>query len=88
MSCILMGMPLGNYRIKVNGNVAPEFGNWTLDLEIPLAQFNPNRLKGNWKVNIFRNRRTSDPKAYQASGLYLKELHFHKLEQYFTLIID
>ena len=55
MSCTLMGMPLGNYRIK---------------------------------VNIFRNRRTSDPKAYQASGLYLKELHFHKLEQFFTLIID
>lgn len=81
-------MPLGNYKIKVNGNVAPEIGNWTLDLEIPLAQFNPDRLKGNWKVNVFRNRRTGDPKAYQASGLYLKELHFHKLEQYFTLIID
>ena len=81
-------MPVKDYEIKVNSNIAPEFGNWTLDIEIPLEQFNPSGRKGDWKINIFRNRRINQEKAYQASGLYLKELHFHRLEQYFTLKRD
>ena len=81
-------MPLKDYKIKVNSNIAPEFGNWTLDVELPLDQFNPKGQQGNWKINIFRNRRIDSEKAYQASGLYLKELHFHRLEQYYTLKLD
>ena len=81
-------MPLKDYKIKVNSNIAPEFGNWTLDIELPLAQFNPTGQLGDWKINIFRNRRINNAKAYQASGLYLKELHFHRLEQYYTLKLD
>ena len=82
-------MKSADYKVKTNANIAPEFGNWTLDLEIPMAQFNPKGLKGNWKINLFRNRRAGGTKKdYQSSGLYLKEYHFHRLEQYYTLQLD
>jgi hypothetical protein len=82
-------MKPADYKVKTNANIAPEFANWTLDLEIPMEQFNPAGLKGNWKINIFRNRRAGGTKKdYQSSGLYLKEYHFHRLEQYYTLQLD
>ena len=77
-------IPAKEFKISSNASIALEANSWNVNLGIPLDQFGAD-LNGTWKFNIFRNRRIDRTTGYQASGIYLKEYHFHKLEQYPTL---
>jgi hypothetical protein len=78
-------IPAKKFKITVNANLAPEANIWSIDLWIPLDQFPMNQQKGIWRFNMFRNRRIDKKTEYQASGIYLREHHFHKIDQYLKM---
>ena len=78
-------IPAEKFKITVNAKLAPEANVWGVDIWIPMSQFPADQQNGIWRFNMFRNRRINKKTAYQASGIYLREHHFHKIDQYLKM---
>jgi hypothetical protein len=75
-----------NFKIEVIPRIAYDENIWDLEIKIPLSQFPKEDFKKNWRFNVFRSRRINNSNAYQASGIFLKKVHFHMLDEYPKLI--
>ena len=75
-----------NFKIEVTPRIAYDENIWGVEIKIPLAQFPSKDFNKSWRFNIFRSRRINNLNAYQASGIFLKKVHFHMLNEYPKLV--